>query len=415
MGSTCAKAAPAVDRTESSSPSKPDPLTNGQTEQSGASNSSVSTSAGTASPSQASETSADKTEDTSQSGGKAKTFRERRLSVSQKPDPNAQGKARQRRLSVYGSGNGTADPSVLQAPVTSCGCKSVAGLEPVPGGSVSKINQDRALAIYPFSKDKATSLFGVFDGHGRVGETVSQYVIDTLPGELENHEKLHSDTCAALRESFVSVDDSLAKHADASVSGTTAVACLIRGNHMWLANSGDSRAIIARQIPNTNNLKSIDLTRDHKPDCPDEMRRILQMGGHVTPAGANGSPSRVWHNLRGLAMARSIGDHHAATVGVIAEPEVTEYDITDDDVALIIASDGVWELLTSQTVVDIVANVTDLDPNKICDKIVSEASYMWKVEEGDYRDDITVVVLTFPWLDSYGDEGDEEAPAAEGP
>ena len=48
------------------------------------------------------------------------------------------------------------------------------------------------------------------------------------------------------------------------------------------------------------------------------MKRIVQMGGHVTPAGANGSPSRVWHNLRGLAMARSIGDHAAATVGVIA-------------------------------------------------------------------------------------------------
>ena len=132
------------------------------------------------------------------------------------------------------------------------------------------------------------------------------------------------------------------------------------------------------------------------------MQRILSMGGHVTPAGANGSPSRVWHNLRGLAMARSIGDHNAATVGVIAAPEITEYDITDDDVALIIASDGVWELLSSQTVIDLVATVKDLDPEKICQKIVDQSAYMWKVEEGDYRDDITVVVLTFPWLDSYG-------------
>ena len=141
-----------------------------------------------------------------------------------------------------------------------------------------------------------------------------------------------------------------------------------------------------------------------------EMQRILSMGGHVTPAGANGSPSRVWHNLRGLAMARSIGDHHAATVGVIAEPEITEYDITDDDVALIIASDGVWELLSSQTVVDIVENVKSLDPNEICDQIIDQASYMWKVEEGDYRDDITVVVLTFPWLDSYGEDAPNGAP-----
>ena len=127
-------------------------------------------------------------------------------------------------------------------------------------------------------------------------------------------------------------------------------------------------------------------------------------------AGANGSPSRVWHNLRGLAMARSIGDHNAATVGVIAKPEVTEHEITDDDVALVIASDGVWELLSSQTVVDLVATVKDLDPEKICEKIIDQSSYMWKVEEGDYRDDITVVVLTFPWLDSYenGAQPEEE-------
>uniref|UniRef100_A0A6S9USW0 PPM-type phosphatase domain-containing protein n=1 Tax=Chrysotila carterae TaxID=13221 RepID=A0A6S9USW0_CHRCT len=334
--------------------------------------------------------------------GKGKTFRERRLSVAQNRDPQAKGKAR--RLSVYGSGGDGDHPTSLVPPIPACGCKSVAGLEPVPGGSVSKINQDRAVAIYPYFDDKATGLFGVFDGHGRVGEQVSQYVIEQLPDELANHEKMVSDPGTALRESFVEVDRTLADAVDASVSGTTAVACLIRGNHLWLANSGDSRAIIARQKPKSTALKAIDLTRDQKPDSPDEMRRILQMGGHITPAGANGSPSRVWHNLRGLAMARSIGDHHAATVGVIAEPEITEYDITDDDVALIIASDGVWELLSSQTVVDILSNVKNLDPMEICNNIIEQASYMWKVEEGDYRDDITVVVVTFPWLDSYGDD-----------
>jgi len=342
----------------------------------------------------------------SEGGGKSKTFRARRLSVDQqaaKPQAGQQGRAR--RLSVYG-GAGNADPGKeLTSPVTSCGCKTQPGLEPVPGGAVSKINQDRALAIYPYHDDKATALFGVFDGHGRVGEQVSQYVIENLPGVLNENEHLDTNPGMAMREAFVNVDTTLADHVDASVSGTTAVACLIRGNHIWLANSGDSRAVIARQKSSKGNaLKSVDLTRDHKPDCADEMRRILQMGGHVTPAGANGSPSRVWHNLRGLAMARSIGDHAAATVGVIADPEITEYDITDDDVALIVASDGVWELLSSQSVVDIVAGVKDLNPNEICDKIVEQSSYMWKVEEGDYRDDITVVVLTFPWLESYGDD-----------
>ena len=328
--------------------------------------------------------------------------------MSQVQDPTAKGAARSRRLSVYGNGGAesSSGPRHTVSPMSTCGCKSIGGVEPVPGGSTAKINQDRGLAIYPYAGDRSCGLFGVFDGHGRIGEVVSQYVIDTLPGVLEKHASFEAAPGKALSEAFVDVDTTLASHCDAGVSGTTAVAALIRGNHLWLANSGDSRAIVARQRDGkgkTGAFKAIDLTVDQKPDTPAEMQRILSMGGHVTPAGANGSPSRVWHNLRGLAMARSIGDHNAATVGVIAAPEITEYDITDDDVALIVASDGVWELLSSQTVVDLVATVKDLDPVKICEKIAEQSAYMWKVEEGDYRDDITVVVLTFPWLDSYGD------------
>ena len=63
-----------------------------------------------------------------------------------------------------------------------------------------------------------------------------------------------------------------------------------------------------------------------------------------------------------------------------------------------IASDGVWELLGSQTVAEMFYNHQSKNVQEICDEIVEQSSYMWKVEEGDYRDDITVVVLTHPWL-----------------
>ena len=89
-------------------------------------------------------------------------------------------------------------------------------------------------------------------------------------------------------------------------------------------------------------------------------------------AGANGSPSRVWHNLRGLAMARSIGDHAAASVGVIAEPEITEYHIVEDDFAVVIASDGVWELLSSQQVADLVHSVESGDVDEIVEVIAEQ-------------------------------------------
>ena len=162
---------------------------------------------------------------------------------------------------------------------------------------------------------------------------------------LAAHPLVHSQPGTALEDAFQSVDKRLASHCDAGVSGTTAVVALVRGNRMWLANAGDSRAILCRQ-KHTNGGKSmsygpVDLTTDHKPDSPDEKQRILQMGGHVTPAGANGAPARVWHKLRGLAMSRSIGDHNAASVGVISKPEITEHEIGDDDVALVLISDGV--------------------------------------------------------------------------
>ena len=73
-------------------------------------------------------------------------------------------------------------PSTVVPPMSTCGCKTIAGLEPVPGGSTAKINQDRGLALWPFRGKVDDGLFGVYDGHGRIGQQVSEYVIQTLPG-----------------------------------------------------------------------------------------------------------------------------------------------------------------------------------------------------------------------------------------
>ena len=75
------------------------------------------------------------------------------------------------------------------------------------------------------------------------------------------------------------------------------------------------------------------------------------------------------------------------------------YELNEDDFAIAIASDGVWELLSSQTVADIIAGVklNGGDVQDMVNEIVDQSSYMWKVEEGDYRDDITVIVMLLPW------------------
>ena len=68
-----------------------------------------------------------------------------------------------------------------------------------------------------------------------------------------------------------------------SFAGCTATTLLVTPTEIYCANSGDSRAIVVRKIPGSTSLKAVDLTIDHKPDSPGEMKRILQMGGHVTP------------------------------------------------------------------------------------------------------------------------------------
>ena len=71
----------------------------------------------------------------------------------------------------------------------------------------------------------------------------------------------------------------------------------------------------------------------------------------------SGDPPRVWEqNMQrpGCAFTRSIGDHVAEKIGVFAEPEPLIRNIDKDTKFVVLASDGVWEFLTSQSVVDMV-------------------------------------------------------------
>ena len=82
----------------------------------------------------------------------------------------------------------------------------------------------------------------------------------------------------------------------------------------------------------------------------------------------------VYFHWQGLAMARSFGDMAAESVGVFAEPELSEIHLTPQDQFIIWASDGVWEFITSQEAVDIV-NVSMADgPQSACEAVVKEST-----------------------------------------
>ena len=104
----------------------------------------------------------------------------------------------------------------------------------------------------------------------------------------------------------------------------------MRKNKIICLNAGDSRGILI------NNKEIIQLSRDHKPELPDEKNRINLFGGVVdkyTNGFYKSGPYRVWvknEEYPGLAMSRSIGDFVASRIGVICEPEILEYELSKE-------------------------------------------------------------------------------------
>lgn len=105
----------------------------------------------------------------------------------------------------------------------------------------------------------------------------------------------------------------------------------------------------------------VPLSDDQKPSREDEKQRILKFGGRVEAQkdarGQQVGPLRVWMkdvHMPGLAMTRSFGDKAGRKAGTNGEPELTKHCLTDSDKFLIVASDGVWEYLESEEIMNIV-------------------------------------------------------------
>ena len=122
---------------------------------------------------------------------------------------------------------------------------------------------------------------------------------------------LSTDPPTALKETFVKTNTALmVTPMNYMTSGCTCVTVYRTGNTLYVANCGDSRCVMA--VEGTDGtLTAKNLSRDHKPDDPDEMARIKQWGGFVSPPPEPGLSARVYldaaFTMIGLAMARSIG------------------------------------------------------------------------------------------------------------
>ncbi|OMJ70664.1 hypothetical protein SteCoe_31309 [Stentor coeruleus] len=247
--------------------------------------------------------------------------------------------------------------------------------------------------------DNQAILFGVFDGHGPFGHDISNYVHKVLPSIISNYPQWEFDPEQAFRKSFkdchnllISESESLNKTFDCSISGTTATLAYMSKSKLCIAHVGDSRAVLAQSIG--NEIKAKILTKDHRPNLPEENERIGKFGGEVRQLSED-SPYRVFfpgENYPGLNMSRSFGDKLSRGLGVICEPDVLSLNLTEDDLFILICSDGVWEFITSQEAVNLV-NKCDGDAKKASEKLSALAWMRWKQHFNSLVDDITVILV----------------------
>lgn len=192
------------------------------------------------------------------------------------------------------------------------------------------------------------------------------------------------------------------KKLNAQMSGTTATVVLHehgqaesgKPDKFHCAHVADSTAVIGRKDGSKYVGKA--LTRDHKPDLPDERKRIEKNGGRVVFDGyAN---HRVYaKNARypGLNMSRCLGDLMGhQNCGISCEPECSSIKLTADDVVLLVCSDGVWEFIDPTEAVNIVMKFQPNKAKEAAEKLAKEAWDRWIQEEGGaVVDDITVIVV----------------------
>ena len=295
----------------------------------------------------------------------------------------------------------------------------------LPGKDASgktKTNQDSFVCKTNINNIQDFNIFGVLDGHGVDGHFVSEFASEFIPSQIINHpeikrlsnteyiyKKLKENNSKIIKSAFLLADKQLNNmEFDVAESGCTCCLIIHIGTHIICANTGDSRAIAVYDQANDMNSKDLDfldvvqLSIDFKPELPEEISRIMLAGGVVEQLkdedGEGIGPYRVWvkgKDYPGLAMSRSIGDLKGKTIGVIPDPGIYEYDINKSTKYIIVCSDGVWEFLNNEIVMNI-GKTYYLENNAVefCHELVDKALKEWEDRES-IVDDITAVVAFF--------------------
>ncbi|GMF37057.1 unnamed protein product [Phytophthora fragariaefolia] len=242
--------------------------------------------------------------------------------------------------------------------------------------STAAVRGDRAYMEDTSYVSSCKRFAAVYDGHG--GAAVSQYLrnqlfsmiapeLAQLDQEVVAENKQEKNVMAKstrrqkvatmLQEAVRKLDQEVIAKNEWKFQGSTAVGVLLFDDVLYSLNVGDSRAVLCRAGD------TVELTRDHKPNDPQERARIESLGGRVQWFGyvdAQGEPIEPYGAYRvngNLAVARAIGDRDSRPF-VTGEAEIRQYDLEyDKDEFIVIASDGLWDVFTSSEVVEFVQDV----------------------------------------------------------
>ncbi|KAI5018273.1 probable protein phosphatase 2C 48 isoform X2 [Hordeum vulgare subsp. vulgare] len=277
-------------------------------------------------------------------------------------------------------------------------------------------NQDCSVVWEGFGCQEDTIFCGIFDGHGQWGHYVSKAVRDSLPPSLlcrwqeavaltsliDGEKKLGDCQFDLWKQSYLAaaaaVDEELrrSRRLDAVNSGSTALSIVKKGDTMVIANVGDSRAVLGT-MSDDGSIAAVQLTIDFKPNLPQEKARIVQCKGRVYCHDDEPGMHRVWlpdREAPGLAMSRAFGDYCVKDYGVISAPEVTQRRINARDQFVILATDGVWDVISNEEAVQIVAGTPDRE--KAAKRLVQCAVRAWRRKRRGYAvDDCSAICLFF--------------------
>ena len=226
--------------------------------------------------------------------------------------------------------------------------------------------------------------YGIYDGHG--GKFVSNFLYENLPQCFMNKKMKYP-----LKKEFVNKlyehIEIILKNKYFNKSKETGSTCLIVTHHdvknapyLNILNSGDSRCILCR-----NNI-AVSLTKDHKPNLPEEYHRIGTAGGEIVFDGYD------WR-IGDLSVSRAFGDLNNKYV--ICNPDIYKYELNKSDKFIVLACDGLWDVADNQEVANyVLLKCYDKDIKKRINKHIDIAKELsdYALQKGS-TDNLTIIVV----------------------